>query len=221
VPPFGGPIYANSIAVPEPCEADQGIDEDGVVHWTGGPARYLYVLEDGSDNPGVPPNLDTPKGTLWKLDVLASAAALGSGIEYGTTPDGSFQALPETKRAPALDEGSTYHLVALFDVGVPVTSCLFTYGEPIGGAAADGGTRDAGNVDPSVCEGSAAFGSTCTAEGDCTCSAASYCAIMPGQVEGFCTAQGCAEDESVCPAEWSCFDLSSIAAGAPSFCLEP
>ena len=148
--------------------------------------------------------------------MLASADALVSGIEYGTTPDGSFQVLPEAERAPALDEGTTYHLVALFDVGVPVTSCLFTYGEAIGGAA-----PDAGNVDPSVCESAATFGSTCTTDDDCTCGAASYCAIMPGQSEGFCTATGCVEDSSVCPAEWSCFDLSSFSPGAPSFCLEP
>lgn len=221
VPPFGGPIYANSVAAPEPCGRDQGVDEDGVVHWTGGPARYVYVLEEGSDNPGVPPNRDLPEGTLWRLDVLASEDALKSGIDYGTTPEGSFQAIPERERAPELEQGTTYHLYALRDVGVSVTNCLFVYGEPLGSTAPDAGAPATGNVDPAVCEGSAAFGSACSADSDCSCEAASYCAIMPGQAEGFCTATGCVEDASVCPAEWSCFDLSAISSGAPSFCLEP
>jgi hypothetical protein len=218
VPPFGGPIYANSVAEPEPCEANQGVDEDGTVRWIGGPARYVYVLEGGSKNPGVPPNLDMPEGTLWRLDVLPSADAVASGLRYGTTPAGSFQAIPETSTAPALEEGASYHLVALADVGLPVTSCLFTYGETSGGG--DAGTID--YVDPSVCDGEMTmFGSTCRNDNMCRCDAASFCAIQPGQTDGFCTATGCVEDPGVCPEDWSCFDVSMFQAGAPSFCLAP
>jgi len=214
VPPFGGPIYANAVAVPKPCENGEGVAEDGTVQWIGGPARYVYVLEEGSKNPGVPPNLDLPEGTLWRLDVLASQPPVASGLEYGTTPDGSFQVFPETGRAPALEEGTTYHIAVLLDVGLPVASCLFTYGEPLGG-----GAQDAGFADPSACPDSSTFGTTCTEDSMCACEAASFCAIMPGQPEGFCTANECAGDPSVCPADWSCFDLSAV--GGPSFCLEP
>ena len=196
VPPFGGPIYANRIAVPKPCEAGQGIDHDGTVHWIGGPARYVYVLEEGSDNPGVPPNLDMPEGTLWRLDALASASAISSGLRYGTTPDVSFQALPETELAPELEDGATYHLVALLDVGLPLTSCLFTFGEPL----SSGNPSDAGFADPSVCDDEGnTFGTACTEDSECSCSAAGYCALMPGQSEGFCTATGCAEDMMCVP----------------------
>jgi hypothetical protein len=184
----------------------------------GGPVRYVYVLEDGSKNPGVPPNLDMPDGTLWRLDVLPNADAVASGLQYGTTPAGSFQAIPETSTAPALEAGTTYHLVALADVGLPVTSCLFKYGEPLGNG--DAGVID--YVDPSVCDGQmSAFGTTCKNDNMCKCGAASFCALQPGATEGFCTAAGCVEDPSVCPEDWSCFDLSMFQEGAPSFCLAP
>jgi len=64
VPPFGGPIYANNKAKPTRCTAEQGIDPDGVVHFPDD-ARYVYMMEAGTKNPGVPPNLDLPEGTLW------------------------------------------------------------------------------------------------------------------------------------------------------------
>lgn len=126
-PPFGGPIYAAMIAVPKPCANEQGVAADGTVSWFGGPARYVYILEEGSKNPGVPPNLDLPEGVLWRLDVLASADAVDSGLVYGTTPAGSFQAYPETSAAPKLVPGKTYQIVSMWDVGLPSTNCLFTY----------------------------------------------------------------------------------------------
>src|SRR5688500_13336286 len=108
VPPFGGPIYTSSIRKPEACQAGEGIDGEGKVFWTGGEARYLYVLEQGSKNPGVPPNLDLPVGTLWRLDVLASAAPLASGARFGQTPPGSVQAHPPAQPAAPLTPGKTY-----------------------------------------------------------------------------------------------------------------
>lgn len=93
VPPFGGPIYEASVRPPTTC-AGEGIDPAGSILFSGGQARYVYVLEVGSKNPGVPPNLDRPQGTVWRLDVLPSANAVESGIAYGRTPEGAFQDTP-------------------------------------------------------------------------------------------------------------------------------
>ena len=131
MPPFGGPIYDNSVKVPTACEAGQGVDVDGKVLWTGGEARYVYVLEAGSKNPGVPPNLDAPAGTVWRLDVLASKPPIASGVPYGQTPAGSFQYLPESQPAVPLAQGKTYQLVALMDVGIPLANCIFQFGVPV------------------------------------------------------------------------------------------
>jgi len=226
VPPFGGPIYANSIAAPEACGAGEGVDPDGVVHWNGGGARYVYVAREDAANPGVPPNLDMPEGTLWRLDVLASEPAVGSRLEYGSTPDGSFQARPAKKAAPALQRGERYLLTVLRDVGLPLASCVFEFGqdvavpeegpveapaEPIGDAGAECSLPDDG------------FGAACSdavEHSECPC-AADYCAVMPGQSEGYCTATGCNDDPSVCPEGWSCLDLSGFQPGAPAICLAP
>jgi hypothetical protein len=63
------------------------------------------------------------------------------------------------------------------------------------------------------------FGATCTSDADCTCRA-NYCALMPGQTQGVCTVQGCKETPSVCPADYSCFDLSIFGSGLPSICTK-
>lgn len=127
IPPFGGPIYDNFVRKPEVCPEGVGVDGSGMVNWIGPAVRYLYVLEAGSQNPGVPPNLDLPTGTVFRVDVLASQSPIESGFRYGTTPEGSFQAFPETGRAPALKKGSTYQLFASIDVGLPITNCTFVY----------------------------------------------------------------------------------------------
>jgi hypothetical protein len=125
-PPFGGPLYDQLVYEPEACDDGQGIAADGTVSWTGGAARYVYVLEADSMSPGVPPNLDRPDGTIWKLDVEHTAEALPSGVAYGSTPAGTFQAWPVDGQAPALASGGTYYLVALLDIYQPATRCLFT-----------------------------------------------------------------------------------------------
>jgi hypothetical protein len=125
VSPFGGPIYANYNAKPKPCSASEGVDGQGVLHFPGD-ARYVYLLEDGSKNPGVPPNLDLPEGTLWRLDVLPNAAALKDGFHYGSTPAGSFQNTPPSTPAPALEFGKRYHFVVIQYVGITQTNCTFT-----------------------------------------------------------------------------------------------
>jgi hypothetical protein len=124
-PPFGGVLYDQLFYEPSACTGGEGVGADGVVTWSGGSARYVYVLEQGSMSPGVPPNLDTPDGTVWRLDVAHTAEPLASGVAYGSTPEGASQAWPTSGPAPALVSGRTYYLVALLDVYQPATRCLF------------------------------------------------------------------------------------------------
>ncbi len=244
VPPFGGPIYNQAVAEPKACKPGEGITKANRVVWKGGgKARYVYVLKTGSKNPGVPPNLDTPKGTLWRLDVLASEDGLPSGLSYGTTPSGSFQALPEDTSAPELVNGKTYHLTVLADVGVPLTNCLFVYGETESAPEAlpeedtdtdtDPGKDDPGQ-DPDKDGGSTpapeectlasgderGFGATCETDDDCTCEAG-YCAVQFGQSVGYCTVTTCDKTPSVCPKDWSCMDLSVFFPSLPYICQKP
>jgi hypothetical protein len=220
-PPFGGPIYTNLIAKPTVCGAGEGVGRDGRMSWNGPAARYVYVLADGTANPGVPPNLDLPAGTLWRLDVLASAGALPSGISYGETPAGSFQALPDQARAPALEVGTRYHFYVLRDVGLPLANCLFVYGQP---GAGEAGTVDAraaaSDANVVVPDGGPGPGQACSTSSDCPADA-SYCAVQPGQTTGYCTLQGCKTDAGICPGGWSCLDLSQFSAGLPSICSKP
>lgn len=125
--PFGGPIYDQSIYTPRACAEGVGVTADNSIQWTGGNARYVYVLEEGSANPGVPPNLDTPRGTLWRLDVPYTGTPLSSGITYGMAPEGTMQRIPAAGSAPALVNGRRYYLYVLADVGLPVTRCTFAY----------------------------------------------------------------------------------------------
>ncbi len=222
VAPFGGPIYEASIAVPGPCGPGEGIEPDGTVKWVGGGARYVYVLEAGSKNPGVPPNLDRPTGTVWRLDVLPNAQPVDSGLRYGTTPGTSYQDTPAEGLAPSLAKGRTYTLHVLRDVGLPMTSCTFIFGEPLATAAPapssppPATTSTDGGASPPV----NAFGRTCKENKECE-GVASYCAVMPGKTTGYCTATGCKTNASVCPSGWSCFDISLFQPGAPSICTKP
>jgi len=127
IAPFGGPVYTSLTAPPVACEPGEGVSKGGKVNWNSVPGRYVYVLEAGSDNPGVPPNLDRPKGTLWRLDATADNPPIFSGIDYGETPEGTVQSIPEQSRAPALEPGKTYQLYVLYDVGIASTNCLFKY----------------------------------------------------------------------------------------------
>jgi hypothetical protein len=124
--PWGGPLVDQLAFEPEPCLDDQGMDPSGTLTWTGGDVRYLYVLEAGAANPTVPPDLDLPDGTLWRLDVLPEDAPVASGVRYGDVPPSAFQAWPTAGRPPALESGQTYYLVALKDVIQPYVRCLFT-----------------------------------------------------------------------------------------------
>jgi hypothetical protein len=126
IPAFGGPLVTQQGFEPGPCGAGEGIGANGEVIWSPIDARYVYILEAGSRNPGVPPNLDTPDGTVWRLDVPEAGTPLVSGtVIYGEVPEGIVQRFPEAGAPAALTSGETYYMYALLDVGVPVTRCLF------------------------------------------------------------------------------------------------
>lgn len=124
-------FHRQAIFEPLPCENGEGVKTDGTVNWTGGRARYVYVLEDGSENPGNPPNMDKPEGTLWRIDTLPPAVPAKTGeTRYGVVPEGHEQELPVGGAAPApLVEGQTYLMFAFADIGVPMTRCTFVYGQ--------------------------------------------------------------------------------------------
>ncbi|MCA9567181.1 MAG: proteinase inhibitor, partial [Myxococcales bacterium] len=126
--PFGGPLYDQLFGFsPEACRDGQGIASDGTITWTGGGARYVYVMAEDSANPGVPPNLDIPEGTVWRLDVAPDSDPIDSGLAYGSTPAGTSQAVPATGDAPALKAGTTYYLYVARDVYQPITRCLTSF----------------------------------------------------------------------------------------------
>lgn len=88
--------------------------------------------------------------------------------------------------------------------------------QPDGGASEAG----AGASTDATSSGSDAFGAPCTA--DDTCSAPTdYCAKMPGQAQGYCTATGCDKDPAKCPAGWTCFNLGMFTPGLPHMCRRP
>jgi len=123
--PFGGPMADQLAYEPSACASGSGVGADGRVTWAGGPARYVYVLDAGSANPGVPPNLDLPDGTRWRIDVAPEGTPVSSGIAYGDAPGGSTRRFPDSGPAAPLESGRDYYLVALFDVGQPLTRCIF------------------------------------------------------------------------------------------------
>ena len=123
------PLESQLAYVPTACGDTEGMAADGTLKWRYGKVRYLYVLEAGSISPGVPPNLDLPKGTLWRLDVPSRGGTpLENGtVKYGVVPAGQVQTFPADGAAPApLQGGKQYYLYALTDVAQPVTRCLFT-----------------------------------------------------------------------------------------------
>ncbi len=126
--PFGGPLYTQMIYEPTACANGEGVAVDGTMTWTGGPARYVFVLAADSANPTVPPNLDLPEGTMWRFDVPFDGAPVASGeVEYGATPAGTTQRIPIAGAPDDLVPGQTYYLYVNKDVGIPITRCLFTY----------------------------------------------------------------------------------------------
>ena len=200
VTPFGGPLYTFSIETPPSCAAGQGVlaQNGGIVIWSGGPARYIYIMEEQATNPGVPPNLDLPTGTIWRIDVPANRDGIPSGVSYGTTPFGTTQTYPADKPAAALRRGVNYHMTVLYDVGVPLVNCVFQYGTVVRGAT----------------QPTNLFGGFCTESANCL-SPVDTCFKAPWDAFGYCSVAGCDIDPTICPAGWSCwtntFDTSAAA----------
>jgi hypothetical protein len=122
-----GPLDEQRFYRPTLCENGEGVAADGTLSWRGGKARYVYVLEADAASPTVPPNLDLPEGTLWRIDVPADGTPVTSGtVRYGVVPTGLSQRFPASGRPDSLTSGRTYYLYVLADIIVPVTRCLFT-----------------------------------------------------------------------------------------------
>ncbi|WP_437690889.1 proteinase inhibitor [Sorangium sp. So ce176] len=123
--PFGGPIHEQSLYEPSDCAAGEGVDAAGKITWVGGDARYVYVLSADAANPGAPPNLDLPEGTIWRLDVPWKAEPVKSGITYGEVLPNTKQGYPAQGSPEELVPGTKYYLYVWADVGIPITRCLF------------------------------------------------------------------------------------------------
>ncbi len=127
MPPFGSFLIDIIDQEPGICAANEGITADGLLIWRLSDARYIYVKETGTENPGVPPSNDNPEGVLWRLDVRADHKALASGVLYGSLPEGTYQVTPEDELPPsALESGKQYHLYVLKDILQPACNCIFT-----------------------------------------------------------------------------------------------
>ena len=123
-----GPLDEQRFFRPSACTRGEGVRADGLLVWKGGNARYVYVLEASAASPTVPPNLDLPPGTVWRIDVPVEGKPVLSGtVKYGSVPAGLTQKFPAASAAPsALQSGKQYYLYVLADLIQPVTRCLFT-----------------------------------------------------------------------------------------------
>ncbi len=128
-PAFGGPLYDQLVYDPPRCENGEGVARDGSINWEGNGARYVYVLEAGAENPTVPPNLDLPEGTLWRLDVPWDQEEIMSpgSLRYGDVPAVAEQSFPTEEEPASLTPGEDYYLYVLADVAIPISRCIFTY----------------------------------------------------------------------------------------------
>ncbi len=127
--PYGaGPLDDQRFYKPKACEAGEGVGSDGLLRWTQGPARYVYVMSAESPSPGVPPNLDQPAGTVWRIQVPFSGKPVASGaVTYGVVPEGFEQFAPAgTVAPPPLEHGKKYYLYVMADIVIPNARCLFT-----------------------------------------------------------------------------------------------
>lgn len=125
-----GPLDEQLNYEPSACTEDEGIGSDGVLRWAPGRARYVYVLEKGTQSPTVPPNLDLPEGTIWRLDLLPDATPIDSEtIVYGEVPSTMKQVYPAEGAPKALEQGKEYYLYVTADVLFPISRCVFVAGE--------------------------------------------------------------------------------------------
>jgi hypothetical protein len=113
--------------------------------------------------------------------------------------------------------------VAAFSLAVLVSACSVDHPCSAGEEFRDGYCypTDAGQSDASLAGaddsgGGGSFGAACSSTTDCA-APATFCAPNP---LAYCTAFGCDTDPSVCPAGWTCLDLSNFGASG-HMCLRP
>lgn len=125
--PFGGPLHDQRYFRPKACQQGQGVAADGTISWTGGPARYIYILKSDSLSPTAPPYLDLPEGTIWRTDVNPMDPPIASAsLRYGASGSGATQTFPADQQEPEpLVSGTRYYLYVSKDVIAPITRCLF------------------------------------------------------------------------------------------------
>ena len=133
---------------------------------------------------------------------LAATVALAGGLAAAACQDPGSQ---------LCDPGQILDPVSGYCIAGPVDA----------GRAGDAASRDAGTAPDAACSaGSSSFGDTCSGDADCHCPT-DYCAILPGSTSGTCTRTGCDANPSICPASWTCLDLSQFQAGLPHICYQP
>ena len=62
------------------------------------------------------------------------------------------------------------------------------------------------------------FGAACSIADDCTCDT-DFCAVQPGQPEGFCTITGCLDAPEACGPGFFCLDITNISPEVGSLCV--
>jgi hypothetical protein len=92
------------------------------------------------------------------------------------------------------------------------------------GADADGADADGADAagDAGGAGGDAEFGKECADASECP-AGTPYCAKGPTAEVGYCTVTDCDEDNpgELCPATWTCFDLSIFSPELPTMCQRP
>jgi hypothetical protein len=87
---------------------------------------------------------------------------------------------------------------------------------PTDAAGADELAAEVGPASEAAAPGN--WGAACTQSGvSAECQVPSdYCAIQPGTTAGYCTAINCTTNATLCPAGWTCFDVTVM-----NFCMKP
>lgn len=93
----------------------------------------------------------------------------------------------------------------------PISGSAGTSSTPSAGGSGEGGQGD--SIDPS-------FGQPCTTSDECS-GATNYCTPMSPVDTTYCTVSGCDVDPTICPADWTCFDVSKFVPGEPFICTRP
>ena len=151
-------------------------------------------------------------GTIWRLNVSPTVSGLSSGVSYGTTPTGTVQAVPQEGTPTDLVAGETYFLVTMRDIGVPLTRCLFEYGNATDGLnemmapepTPEPPPREPTSGNEPIDAGN--WNESCQTSDDCV-GPADFCARQPGSDAGYCTIN--CNANAVCrtanaPSDWTC-----------------